>query len=284
MDFIKENYLWFIGVFLALIAIIQTWRANRLNKINARRRNLSLYYKIKKKVTFEDLPEKVEVSYNNKSFSKISYTEFIFGNNGNVTLLNTDINETVKITSDKPIKILSYAIIDYSKDENKFTIEKHKVSESDIIEIKFKKLFIKDSVKFYLLYIPSSNEFNFNLEFVYNNECNLDSKKVNDVSYFDHPMYHGPDNSWIGVLFLSAYGAFAYFSFIYTQQLVQTFLQNSLRFTRVASEIISFFFALIPTILISLLIYIIIKKDIFKLNDKVETPQSPFGRGFKLLK
>ena len=135
-----------------------------------------------------------------------------------------------------------------------------------------------------MLYIPSSTEFNFNLEFIYNNECNLDSKKVNDVSYFDNPMYHGPDNGWIGALFLLVYGAFVYFSFVYTQQLVQTSLQDLLHFTLVASEIISFFFATIPTILISVYIYIIIKKDLFNLNDKVETPQSPFGRGFKLSK
>ncbi|MBU0560880.1 MAG: hypothetical protein KKG93_15080, partial [Bacteroidetes bacterium] len=246
LDFVSKQYLWIIGIIISLFAIFQTWR---LNKINSRKRNISLFYKIKSNVSLDVIPEKITINYQGESFTKICFAEFILGNNGYINLLKNDIIDSIKITSDNPIKILSYKIIDHSANDNDFQLSLDNSSITDFLELNFKQIYVNDSIKFYVLFVPSNSKTNFELNFNYNNVSMVDSKKVTDVSYYDNPYYRGPDHSWLGLLMIAIYLAVIYFSFLYTQKYLEILLQNSLNFSQYSSEIISFFVAVLPPIL-----------------------------------
>lgn len=282
INFLEKEYLWIIGIIISIIAILQTYRIHKINKLNYRRRNISLYYKVKSNFSLENIPEKLTVNYEDKHFNNIAFAEFILGNNGNVLLTNDDFVENIFIESDKPIRIISHKIIAISNDKNKFSLNLRQNENTDLLEFNFKRLSPKESIKFQLVYAPTEITYNFLLNFDYANESNLDSKVVRDVSFFESPFYHGRNDSGIGCAILLAYFTSIYYSFIYTQKFLQELFINWLNFSQVSSELISFFFAIFPAILITVGIYFMFEYNILKIGNFGEERQSPFGKDFEI--
>jgi len=248
---------WIVSIVIAVFAIIQTWR---IYSLSTRRRSLILGYRDNWKFSNNNLPYDIKSSYNNNSYDNLLFINIEISNLGDSVLTKDDFSTPIIIKSSSEVKIIDFQIIEGDTVNHSFELRSINGSNSyELFEIKFNRLPKMEKFKFNVLCETTDLSTKLEFDFVYTNQIKND--KMDSVNLREEEMIprHSPWEA-LGLLLIVGYFALYYYSFIYTQRFSFYLISQNLGFVRESSEIISFFIALIPPlVLISVTIFLIVR-------------------------
>ena len=242
-----ENLQWIVGIVLSLIAILQTWRVHVLS---TRRRFLSLGYRDDWEFSNTNLPYSISATFANNYYDQLLYIEIEIANFGDAVLTKDDFATPILIKSDNKLKILDYQIVEgKSVDQNFELINVNENNLSNLFEVKFNRLEKGKKFKFNVLCAPSNLSPKLEFDLIYANQVKQDTIQSLNLRHEENVPRSNPFEIF-GLLLIFGYFALYYYSFIYAQKYSYYIISQKLGFARESSEIISFFIALFPPLIL----------------------------------